>query len=285
MKSLQTFLIIIFLFIITPAFSAEYYIWKEENGATVITNVPPPNNIKKNVQTIPEESDQSSIQTETSITEQKVGDVPPPLVFAEPPNVVVIPSGNSYIYMVPDVTGIYFYQGLWYRFHHNRWFRSTIYNGDWVLMDTSNIPLAIVRIPPEYPLYIPVGYQRINYNDLHREWRLWDNNRHWDSFEWYKHEMRPETKRERFHDIEMGRAREPHTGSYRSASTLNPPQLGKNSQQGKQAPMMQKKKSAVAEQTRKKPQVKNKIVQPRINEQRKHLLPERKEKPIKQKEH
>ncbi len=42
---------------------------------------------------------------------------PPPVEFAEPPDVVGVPSGTSYVYMVPDTPGFYFYHGNWYRNH------------------------------------------------------------------------------------------------------------------------------------------------------------------------
>src|SRR5664279_2111420 len=40
---------------------------------------------------------------------------PPPLQLAAPPEMVVVPSGNSYVYMVPNLAGVYFYQGAWFR--------------------------------------------------------------------------------------------------------------------------------------------------------------------------
>ena len=51
---------------------------------------------------------------------------PPPLKFAGPPDVVVVPSGTNDVYLVPNTVGLYFYGGYWYRFHGDHWFRSTI---------------------------------------------------------------------------------------------------------------------------------------------------------------
>ncbi len=269
MRSFQISLIIIFLLMAMPVFCAEYYSWEDENGTTVISNVPPPGNVKKSERTISEESDQANIQTEETIADQKVGDAPPPLIFAEPPQVVVIPSGGSYIYMVPDMTGIYFYQGLWYRFHHGRWFRAAIYNGEWTLMRMSLVPHIIVEIPPEYPHYIPVGYYRINYHDLDREWRNWENSRHWHGFEWYQHELRPGTRKERLQRIEVGRAGEPYAGADKSAANFNPSQKVKGNKQ---------KKSAVDERKAETPKVKHKKTQPGIKGQEEHLSPEQQEK-------
>jgi hypothetical protein len=267
-KSLQSFIIIIFLFIITPSIAAEYYNWEDENGNIVITNIPPPENVKKYNRNIEEESDQTAVQTEAA-AQQKSVDAPPPLTFAAPPEVVVIPSGDRYIYMLPDMTGIYFYHGYWYRFHHHRWFHSTIYNGIWVLSDASLIPHAIIRIPPDYPRYIPSGYQRISYNDLHKDWRNWDNTRHWHNFEWYQHELRPETRKERLRGIEAARTREGYTGGNKPAASLDASQRVKNKQQ---------KKSGDDAQRIKQPKEKHKNSQTGSNEQKKDAYPEKHEK-------
>jgi hypothetical protein len=270
MKRLQIFLVVIFLLIATPVLSAEYYSWEDENGTTVISNVPPPDNVKRRERSISEESDQANMQTEEEVTNQKVSDMPPPLVFTTPPEVVVIPSESSYVYMVPDIAGIYFYQGFWYRFHHHRWFRSDIYDGVWTLMGTSLIPHAVVRIPPEYPRYIPSGYNRIAYHNLRREWQQWDNSRHWHSFDWYKHESRPEIRKERLHNIEMGRAKEGNAGGYKPAASLNPEQKVKKSRPNK---------SASEEKKIIKPKVKKKKEQSKANEEGNPSSPELKTKP------
>jgi hypothetical protein len=118
----------------------------------------------------------------------------PPLVFATPPDVVVVPSGESYVYMVPDTPGIYFYGGYWYRFYGDRWYRSNAYNGRWAYVRTSRIPRFIRDVPPDYYHRLPRGYQRIHYGDLHRDWRKWDHDRHWNRYDWYKHEAREHEK-------------------------------------------------------------------------------------------
>jgi hypothetical protein len=129
---------------------------------------------------------------------------PPPLQFAAPPDVVVIPSGISYVYMVPNYYGVYFYDGYWYRFYRGYWFRSSIYNGYWGYIEPSIVPQCIIAIPPEYIYYVPSGYYRIHYHDLHRNWRTWDEGHHWNRYDWYKHEMRDDIRRERYSQIERG---------------------------------------------------------------------------------
>ena len=111
---------------------------------------------------------------------------PPPLEFAGPPDVVVVPSGTGDVYLVPNSVGLYFYRGNWYRFHGDRWFRSTIYSGPWSYIATPRIPQVVVAIPPDYILGVPPGYHRIHYNDFHRNWQTWGNSRHWNSYGWYR---------------------------------------------------------------------------------------------------
>ena len=124
-----------------------------------------------------------------------VGIAPPPLEFAGPPDVIVVPSGTTYVYMVPDMMGLYFYHSYWYRFYNHHWYRSAIYSGPWTYIETSIVPRVIVNVPPDYFRYVPRGYHRIHYRDLYRSWRTWDNNRHWNRYDWYKNELREDERR------------------------------------------------------------------------------------------
>jgi hypothetical protein len=126
-----------------------------------------------------------------------IGISAPPVAFAAPPDVVVVPSGTSYVYMVPDTPGIYFYDGYWYRFYGDHWFRSTIYSGPWVYVSTSLIPAVVVDIPPYYVHYLPRGYHRIHYRDFHSHWREWHRDRYWNKYDWYRKEIRERERRHR----------------------------------------------------------------------------------------
>jgi hypothetical protein len=129
-------------------------------------------------------------------------DVPPPLQFTGPPDVYVVPSGSSYVYMAPDYEGVYFYGGSWYRSYNDRWYRSSHYNERWDYIETSNVPHVIIVVPPQYIHHVPSGYHRIHYDDYHNNWQSWDQGRHWDSYDWYQHERRDDTRRERYEHIE-----------------------------------------------------------------------------------
>ena len=111
---------------------------------------------------------------------------PPPLAFPAPPDVVVVPSESTDVYLVPNTVGLYFFGGAWYRFHEDHWFRSGIYNGPWVYVDAPRIPRAVAAIPPDYILGVPPGYHRIHYGDFHSHWRDWGHNHYWGRQPWYR---------------------------------------------------------------------------------------------------
>ena len=129
---------------------------------------------------------------------------PPPLEFAGPPDVVVVPSGTSDVYLVPDMAGLYFYGGYWYRFHGGNWFRAPLYSGPWITVVETVVPAPIVVIPPDYILGLPPGYHRIHYGDFHSHWRDWGRTRYWHGHDWYRdHSTRHWGGRE-FHKLPPG---------------------------------------------------------------------------------
>lgn len=131
---------------------------------------------------------------------------PPSLQFTAPPDLIVVPSGAEYVYMVPDMSGVYFYRGTWYRYYQNTWFRASAYNGAWSAVPVSTVPAAIVKVPPEYPFYVPEDYYRIRNHDALVRWREWERIRHWNHFDWYKSESKPDVIEERHREIEKERA-------------------------------------------------------------------------------
>jgi hypothetical protein len=131
---------------------------------------------------------------------------PPQLPFSEPPEMVVVPSGQTSVYMVPNTTGVYFYDGLWYRNYNGYWYNSSSYNDGWSPIRVNLVPTVIVAIPPEYPRYLPPTYPRVGYVQVNANWRAWRNDpTYWNRHEWYRHEARPEIKRERFEKIRVVR--------------------------------------------------------------------------------
>ena len=103
---------------------------------------------------------------------------PPPVVIPAPPPVVVIPE--TYVYFVPDVeVEILFYHGHWYRPYQGRWHRAADYNGPWVYLEPAHVPAVLVHLPPHYR-HVPPGHQRIPHGQLKKNWKTWENEKHWD---------------------------------------------------------------------------------------------------------
>ena len=111
--------------------------------------------------------------------------LPPLIVFAGPPEVVVIPETN--VYVVPDLdVDIFFYNGWWWRPWEGRWYRSRNYNSGWGYY--RSVPSFYGGIPSgwrnDYREHRwkghPWNYQRIPHQQVQQNWRNWEKNRHWE---------------------------------------------------------------------------------------------------------
>ena len=111
--------------------------------------------------------------------------LPPPIVFAAPPHVVVLPETN--IYVVPDVdVDIFFQNGWWWRRWEGRWYRSRSYSSGWVYY--KSVPSFYRGVPPgwrnDYREHRWRGhqwnYEPIPQQQLQRNWSNWEKNRHWE---------------------------------------------------------------------------------------------------------
>jgi|WetSurMetagenome_2_1015567.scaffolds.fasta_scaffold00081_53 hypothetical protein len=131
-------------------------------------------------------------------------EAPPPLEVRNP-EMVVVPSGNSYVYMAPNVYGVYFHNGFWFRYYNGVWYRSTVYNRGWVMVRPAVVPRVVIGIYPEYALYLPAGYFRIGWGDFHNHWRDWGHRHYWHNQPWFKREMRPDVRRDRYNHIHRER--------------------------------------------------------------------------------
>jgi hypothetical protein len=87
---------------------------------------------------------------------------PPPVVVSEPPEVVLIPGAG--VYFVPDAgANIFFHAGFWWSPRGDRWYRSRVYNGQWVAVDRRAVPVEVIRVPSDYRVrykqakHIPYG--------------------------------------------------------------------------------------------------------------------------------
>ena len=126
--------------------------------------------------------------------------LPPPIVFAAPPEVIVIPE--TYVYVVPEVQEeIFFYNGWWWRPWGGRWYRSRHYSSGWVYYQS--VPSFYARIPSgwrnDYRDHRWGGhqwnYQRIPHQQLQRNWSSWEKSRHWEKQQtWGVQGLKPRTR-------------------------------------------------------------------------------------------
>lgn len=73
----------------------------------------------------------------------------PPVVFAPPPAVVLVPG--SRVYFVPDFdVDIFYYGGYWWSPRGERWYRAREYNGPWRTIPRASVPRPVYRVPGDY---------------------------------------------------------------------------------------------------------------------------------------
>jgi len=152
----------------------------------------------------------------------------PPIVFAGPPEVVVIPETD--VYAVPDVSvDIFFYHGWWWRPWEGRWYRSRNYDSGWVYYQRA--PSFYGRIPRgwrnDYRDHRwqghPWNYQRIPNQQLQRNWSNWEKSRHWEKQNtWGVQGLRPRNR------PQSGRVQQQHSRpQYQGAPQQSEPRHGK----------------------------------------------------------
>jgi hypothetical protein len=81
-----------------------------------------------------------------------LGQAPPPrVVFHGEPHMVYVPTEQVYVVNDPDVGDYdcFRYQGSWYAFNGGYWYRSTRWNGQWMVIHPARVPVAIYRLPQE----------------------------------------------------------------------------------------------------------------------------------------
>jgi hypothetical protein len=110
--------------------------------------------------------------------------LPPPIVFATPPEVVVIPE--TYVYVVPDIDiDLFFWNGWWWGLWEGRWYRSRYYDRGWAYYNY--VPSFYFDVDPGWRGYYrdhnwygrPWNYERIPYPRLQQNWKRWHDNRYW----------------------------------------------------------------------------------------------------------
>ena len=111
--------------------------------------------------------------------------LPPLIVFAAPPELIVLPE--TYVYVVPDIdVDIFFWNGWWWRLWEGRWYRSHYYNRGWGYYN--NVPSFYFDVDPGWRGYYrdrnwyghQWDYERIPNQRLQKDWRSWEKTKHWE---------------------------------------------------------------------------------------------------------
>ena len=76
--------------------------------------------------------------------------LPPPIAFAAPPQLIVIPE--TYVYVDPYIdVDLFFWNGWWWRLWEGRWYRSYYYNRGWRYYN--NVPRFYYDVDPDWRGY------------------------------------------------------------------------------------------------------------------------------------
>jgi hypothetical protein len=111
--------------------------------------------------------------------------LPPPIVFAAPPELIVIP--DTYVYVAPDIdVDLFFWNGWWWRLWEGRWYRSRYYNRGWGYY--TNVPTFYFDVDPGWREYYRDrnwyghrwDYERIPNQRLQQNWSSWQNSQRWE---------------------------------------------------------------------------------------------------------
>ena len=146
--------------------------------------------------------------------------LPPPMYFARPPELVVLPG--SYVYVAPDVAeDIFFYNGWWWRPWRGHWYRSRSCNSGWAYY--RNVPSFYRGIHPgwrdDYREHRwqghPWDHQRIPHQQLQQNWRGWEQNRHWERQQhWGVPGLRSQPQSQQFRPQQSREARSEQPSQY-----------------------------------------------------------------------
>ncbi|MEN6465788.1 MAG: hypothetical protein ABFD62_11465 [Syntrophaceae bacterium] len=112
--------------------------------------------------------------------------LPPVIAFPAPPQVIVLPDTNE-VYVVPYVdVDLFFWNGWWWRPWEGRWYRSHYYDRGWAYY--RSVPRFYYDVDPGWRAHYrehnwyghPWHYQPIPHKQLQKNWRSWQENRHWE---------------------------------------------------------------------------------------------------------
>jgi hypothetical protein len=202
--------------------------------------------------------------------------LPPMIVFASPPEVIVIPE--TYVYVVPDAhEDIYFYNGWWWRPWEGRWYRSRYYDSGWVYYQ--RVPSWYARVPRgwrnDYRDHRwggqPWNYQRIPHQELKQNWNGWQKDNHWEKQQtWGVQGLkpRPQSKQPQKADQQKSKARPQSQEASKPQQSRPQPQEASKPQQSRPKPQEASKPQ------QSQPQPQQREVQPQREPQQKREAPQ-----------
>ncbi len=94
---------------------------------------------------------------------------PPPIVVAEPPELVLVPRSQVYFVPQPEID-VFFYNGDWWSPRGDRWYRARAYNGPWGVVNKRYVPAPVYRVPKDYRV-VYEKEQRIPYGQWKKQWK------------------------------------------------------------------------------------------------------------------
>lgn len=91
----------------------------------------------------------SETSAEAATTKGKAPPAPPPVVFRQEPEVILVP--NTRVYYVPDLKyDLFRYGRHWYINSGGHWYRARGYSGPYEYLDYGRVPSTILRLPDKY---------------------------------------------------------------------------------------------------------------------------------------
>jgi len=188
--------------------------------------------------------------------------LPLPIVFAAPPQVVVLPGYD--IYVAPDVAEeIYFVDGYWWRPWQGRWYRSASYDSGWG--HYPEVPYFYRNVRQgwrdDYRNHRWEGhswnYERMPHQRVEQNWSSWKSSRHWEKQQnWGVPERKGNWQRSDDRDREPDSR---HRSSDQNPRTQSPPSQKHSSQPKAGAPQHRSSQPRAATQPKQQRSSKPKV--------------------------
>ncbi len=200
--------------------------------------------------------------------------LPPPVVFAGPPEVIVLPDTDD-VYVVPEIdVDLFFWNGWWWRLWEGRWYRSHYYNRGWAYYNY--VPTFYFEVDPGWRGYYREhdwyghrwNYERIPTARLQQNWQSWHNKRYWQKQQtWGVQSYRPRPKGQ------MQELRHQREEQYRLR-----PEVQRHQEEMKKKQIQKQYKQPKVQKPQGQPQIQKQYKQPKVEKPQKQGQPEKHER-------